>query len=50
VTISAGVCDLVSAGDAAEMVRLADRMLYRAKAEGRDAVCRHAVEGLAHTA
>jgi diguanylate cyclase (GGDEF)-like protein len=50
VTISAGVCDLASAGDAAEMVRLADRMLYRAKAEGRDTVCRHAVEGLARTA
>lgn len=47
VTISAGVCDLASAGDAAEMVRLADRMLYRAKAAGRDAVCRHAAEDLA---
>jgi diguanylate cyclase (GGDEF)-like protein len=43
VTISAGVCDLASAGDAAEMVRLADRMLYRAKAEGRDTVRRHAL-------
>lgn len=39
-TVSAGVCDLAVAGDAEEMVRLADLMLYRAKADGRDAVRR----------
>lgn len=37
-TISAGVCDLATADSAEEMVRVADRMLYRAKADGRDAV------------
>lgn len=38
VTISAGVCELAAAGGTHEMVRLADRMLYRAKADGRNAV------------
>jgi diguanylate cyclase (GGDEF)-like protein len=42
VTISAGVCELADAGDAEEMLRLADVMLYRAKADGRDRVRRHA--------
>ena len=37
-TISAGVCELAAAGSPEEMVRLADRMLYRAKAGGRNAV------------
>ena len=37
-TISAGVCELATAGSPEEMVRLADRMLYRAKDEGRNAV------------
>ena len=36
-TISAGVCELAAAGSPQEMVRLADRMLYRAKADGRNA-------------
>ena len=50
-TISAGVCELAAAGDAQEMVRLADKMLYRAKAHGRNAVRRHArEEDLARTA
>ena len=40
-TISAGVCELSAAGGAEEMVRLADQMLYRAKADGRNAVRRH---------
>ena len=44
-TISAGVCELADAGDAQEMVRLADRMLYRAKADGRNAVRRHTPDG-----
>ena len=43
-TVSAGVCDLAHAGDADRMVRLADRMLYRAKAEGRDTVRRFAAD------
>ena len=37
-TISAGVCELAAAGSPQEMMRLADRMLYRAKAGGRNAV------------
>ncbi|WP_217920996.1 GGDEF domain-containing protein [Miltoncostaea oceani] len=37
-TASAGVCDLATAGGRDEMVRLADLMLYRAKADGRDTV------------
>ncbi len=37
-TISAGVCELATAGSPEEMVRLADRMLYRAKDEGRNTV------------
>ena len=37
-TISAGVCELDAAGTPQEMVRLADRMLYRAKADGRNLV------------
>ena len=41
-TASAGVCELASAGGAEGMVRLADRMLYVAKAGGRDAVRRFA--------
>lgn len=41
-TVSAGVCDLAPAGGADEMVRLADQMLYRAKADGRNAVRRFA--------
>ena len=50
-TISAGVCELSAVGDADEMVRLADQMLYRAKADGRNAVRRHVREGeLAGTA
>ena len=39
-TLSAGVCDLGAAGCAEEMVAAADRMLYRAKADGRNAVRR----------
>lgn len=41
-TISAGVCELAAAGRAEEMQRLADMMLYRAKADGRDTVRRFA--------
>jgi diguanylate cyclase (GGDEF)-like protein len=37
-TISAGVTDLAAAGTAGRMLEAADTMLYRAKAEGRDAV------------
>ena len=37
-TISAGVTDLGAAGSAGRMLEAADLMLYRAKAEGRDAV------------
>ena len=37
-TISAGVTDLNAAGSAGRMLEAADLMLYRAKAEGRDAV------------
>ncbi len=40
VTVSAGVCTLGDAGGADEMVRRADLMLYRAKADGRDRVRR----------
>lgn len=40
ITISAGVCELAHADDAEEMLRLADVMLYRAKADGRDTVRR----------
>ena len=46
-TISAGVCELADAGDPGELVRLADRMLYRAKAEGRNTVRRHSPGPLA---
>ena len=50
-TVSAGVCDLAHAGCADEMVRLADQMLYRAKADGRNTVRRFAPEAeLAQTA
>jgi diguanylate cyclase (GGDEF)-like protein len=37
-TISAGICDLGSAGDADAMFRLADGALYWSKAHGRDVV------------
>ena len=43
-TVSAGVCDLADAPDAAELFRLADVALYRAKAEGRDRAVRYAPE------
>ena len=36
VTISAGICDLATAGDAEEIFRLADGALYWSKAHGRD--------------
>jgi len=39
-TISLGVCDLDEGETASELVRLADRALYRAKAGGRDRVAR----------
>jgi diguanylate cyclase (GGDEF)-like protein/putative nucleotidyltransferase with HDIG domain len=38
VTVSAGICDLASAGDPDELFRLADDALYWGKAHGRD-VC-----------
>lgn len=44
-TVSAGVCELADAGSPEELVRLADRMLYRAKAEGRNTVRCHVPEG-----
>lgn len=37
-TVSAGVADLHAAGSPTRMLELADAMLYRAKADGRDAV------------
>ncbi|MGD9571067.1 MAG: GGDEF domain-containing protein [Thermoleophilia bacterium] len=40
VTVSAGVCTLGDVGGADELVRRADLMLYRAKADGRDTVRR----------
>jgi len=43
-TISAGVSELTLEGEGPEMVATADRMLYRAKAEGRDRVRRFASE------
>ena len=43
-TISAGVSELSPEGERSQMVATADRMLYRAKAEGRDRVCRFAPE------
>ena len=46
-TISAGVCELADAGEPGELVRLADRMLYLAKAEGRNTVRRHSPGPLA---
>jgi diguanylate cyclase (GGDEF)-like protein/putative nucleotidyltransferase with HDIG domain len=36
ITISSGICDLAQAGDADQLVRLADGALYWAKANGRD--------------
>jgi hypothetical protein len=36
ITISAGICDTESAGDASELLRLADSALYWSKAHGRD--------------
>ena len=39
VTVSGGVCELGSAGDRAELLRLADGALYWSKAHGRDFVC-----------
>ena len=44
-TVSAGVCELADAGSPEELVRLADRMLYRAKADGRNLVRRHTPGG-----
>jgi putative nucleotidyltransferase with HDIG domain len=41
VTISAGVCDLATAGDQSEMMRLADGALYWAKEHGRNVVYRY---------
>ncbi len=38
ITCSAGVCDLALAGNEDELMRRADRALYRAKAAGRDRV------------
>jgi diguanylate cyclase (GGDEF)-like protein len=44
VTISAGVCDLQEASTAAELFRMADAALYRAKDLGRNVVFRHTAE------
>lgn len=43
-TLSAGVCDLAQAGDAAGLVRLADGALYWAKHNGRDLTCLYSPE------
>lgn len=44
VTLSAGVCDLVTAGSAGELYRLADRALYWSKAHGRNLTFRYTPE------
>jgi diguanylate cyclase (GGDEF)-like protein len=44
VTLSAGVCSLADSGDAAAMMRLADRALYAAKDAGRNATRRHPLD------
>ncbi len=44
ITISLGVCDLSAGMSASELVRLADRALYWAKANGRDQVARFTAE------
>jgi diguanylate cyclase (GGDEF)-like protein len=46
-TVSLGVCDLDEGETASELVRLADRALYQAKADGRDRVVRAAPEVVA---
>ncbi|MBJ7455284.1 MAG: diguanylate cyclase [Thermoleophilia bacterium] len=43
-TVSAGVCDLGRAGDAASLVRLTDGALYWAKHNGRDLACIYSPE------
>jgi putative nucleotidyltransferase with HDIG domain len=46
VTVSAGVCDLATAGDASELMRLADGALYWAKEHGRNVVYRYTPEAV----